>query len=44
MYFYAAVVAANIVYAIAMLYLGEYGIAAFNSGMAAIVIGIKYYG
>jgi hypothetical protein len=44
MYFYAAVVGLNIGYAIAMLYLGEYGIAAFNSGMAAIVIGIKYYG
>jgi hypothetical protein len=44
MYFYAAVVAANIVYAVAMMYLGEYGLAAFNGGLAVALIGIKYYG
>jgi hypothetical protein len=43
MYFYGAVVAANIVYAVAMLYSGEYGLAAFNAGLAAILIGVKYY-
>ena len=44
MYFYGAVVGANVVYALAMLYLGEYGVAAFNGGLAAATIGIKYYG
>jgi hypothetical protein len=43
MYFYGAVVAANIVYAVAMLYLGEYGLAAFNAVLAAVLIGIKYH-
>ena len=44
MYFYGAVVGANIGYALAMLYVGEYGLAAFNGGLAAALIGIKYYG
>ena len=44
MYFYGAVVAANIVYAVAMLYLGEYGLAAFNGGIAIATIGVKHYG
>ncbi len=43
MYFYGAVVAANISYAIAMLYVGEYGLAALNGGIAIATIGIKYY-
>jgi pyoverdine/dityrosine biosynthesis protein Dit1 len=43
MYFYGAVVAANIVYAVAMLYLGEYGVAAFNGGLALAIIGLKYH-
>lgn len=43
MYFYGAVVGVNIGYAVAMLIAGEYTLAAFNAGVAAILIGVKYY-
>jgi hypothetical protein len=43
MNFYAAVIGANIGYAIGMLLLGEYGLAAFNSGLAVAMIGVTYY-
>jgi hypothetical protein len=42
--FYAVILGLNIVYAIAMLYFGEYAYAALNSGVAAAMIGIKQYG
>jgi hypothetical protein len=40
---YNMVIGLNIGYALAMLLLGEYGLAAFNAGLAAILIGVKYY-
>jgi hypothetical protein len=44
MYFYGAVVAANIGYALVLLYIGEQGLATLHGGLAAALIGIRYYG
>jgi hypothetical protein len=41
MYFYGVVLGFNISCAVMMLLTGEYGLAAFNAGVAAILIGVR---
>ena len=43
MNFFGAVIAANIGYALVLLYSGEYGLATLHGGLAVLMIGIKIY-